>query len=72
LSADVELVVCLDGFCKLRRYSGLASIENVGRISPACQALDRLATNAARLGGSEVMGGGVRIPTMVTGHSDLM
>src|SRR5215468_7348030 len=26
-------------------------MENVGRISPKCQALDRLATNAARPGG---------------------
>ena len=39
--------------------SGLASMENVGRISPARQALERLATNVARLGGSEVTGGGV-------------
>jgi hypothetical protein len=43
-------------FCGCR---GLVSMENVRRISPACQALDRLATNAARLGGSDVVGGGV-------------
>src|SRR5689334_18111214 len=49
----------VETFCRLRRYRGLASIEKVGRISPAYQALDRLATNAARLGGSDVAGGGV-------------
>jgi hypothetical protein len=33
-------------------------MENVGRISPACHALDRLATKAARLGGSGLIAGG--------------
>jgi hypothetical protein len=40
-----------------RKYRGLATAENVGRISPMCHALDRLATNAARFGGSELTGG---------------
>ena len=34
-------------------------MENVGRISLACQALERLATNVARLGGSDVIVCGV-------------
>ena len=46
-------------FCKLRRYRGLVSVENVGRTSLAYQALERLTTNAARSGGSEVAGGSV-------------
>ena len=61
----LAMSVCVETLCRLRRYRGLASIENVGRISPARRALDRLATNAARSGGSDVIRGGISRPPMV-------